>query len=287
MMLIMALSFSVMNVFARMAGDIPAMQKTFFRNLISLLFAICLILRHKTPLQVARPARIHLLSRCVFGIISVMSNFYAVDHLLLSDASMLNKMSPFFSILFAYLLLRERVTVVQIVMAVISFGGCLLILRPSGDGLVSLAALVALLGGMCGGLAYTEVRVMGTHGLRTEMIVFYFSLFTCLVCLPWLALNYCPMTGRQLLCLLGVGVAATLGQFTITVAYTLAPASQISAYDYMQVPFSAILGYIFFQQMADGISYLGYAIICGCGVAMAIYNRRLEQNPPAPSAPPR
>ena len=39
-----------------------------------------------------------MLLRSVFGTLGILCNFYAVDHLVLSDASMLNKMSPFFVI---------------------------------------------------------------------------------------------------------------------------------------------------------------------------------------------
>ena len=82
------------------------------------------------------------------------------------------------------------------------------------------------------------------------------------------------MTLVQLLMLLLAGTAAAGGQFAITRAYIYAPAKQISVYDYSQIVFSAILGFIIFGQIPDGFSFLGYFIIIAMAVWMFIYNKR-------------
>ena len=108
------------------------------------------------------------------------------------------------------------------------------------------------------------------------MTVMCFSLFSCLVSLPFVILNYRPMTMNQLLCLLLAGVCATGGQFSITAAYTFAPAKEISVFDYSQVVFAALLGYLFLGQLADSLSYLGYLVIIGTAVAKWIYTIKKE-----------
>ena len=74
----------------------------------------------------------------------------------------------------------------------------------------------------------------------------------------------------------GAGAAATLGQFGVTLAYLHAPAKEISVFDYTQVLFSAALGFFMFGQIPDGLSVLGYIVICGVSVAMFCYNRHLD-----------
>ena len=273
-MLFSALCFSFMNVCVRLAGDLPAMQKSFFRNCISLAVALVLILRERTPLSVPPGQRKHLFSRCFFGTVGVVCNFYSVDHMLLSDATMLNKMSPFFSALFAAWLLKEKATWVQVLLSCAALSGCALILKPSVTGLIAPAAAVALLGGVVAGLAYAEVRVLGVHNVPKNLIIFCFSAFSCLTALPVLIFDYTPMTFSQLGFLLLAGVTATGGQFGITAAYCCAPAAEVSVYDYSQIIFAAFLGYILFQQIPDGLSILGYAVICGAAVAMTLYNNR-------------
>ena len=94
----------------------------------------------------------------------------------------------------------------------------------------------------------------------------FFSTFSTLFCLPFFLYNYEPMSMRQLLCLCGAGLTAAGGQLAITAAYTYAPAKEISVYDYTQVIFAAIWGFIIFGQRPDIFSVIGYVIIIGAAV---------------------
>ena len=121
------------------------------------------------------------------------------------------------------------------------------------------------------------VRALGKTGIHKSVIVFFFSAFSCLAVLPVLIAGYVPMAPMQLAYLLLAGVAAAGGQFSVTSAYCFAPAREISVYDYTQVIFSAVLGFILFGQLPDGLSVLGYILICGTGVATFLYNRRQDR----------
>ena len=187
---------------------------------------------------------------------------------------MLNKLSPFFAILFSVFLLREKPNLVQVLGVLVAFGGSVCIIKPSFDNPQTLPALAGALGGLGAGAAYTFVRYLGARGENGSRIVFYFSAFSCLVCLPFLLLDYAPVSARQLVYLLLAGVFACVGQLGITKAYVCAPAKEISVYDYTQVLFAAALGYFAFGEVPDGLSVLGYVLICGAGVGMFLYNRR-------------
>ncbi len=269
-----AFFFALMGLFVRLAGDLPAMQKSFFRNLVAMGAAAILLFRSRRPVHLAAGSWRDLLLRSAFGTLGILCNFYAVDHLVLADASMLNKMSPFFAILFSFFLLRERISLFQAVSVLTAFCGCLLIVRPSGQAMELLPALVGLAGGACAGLAYTMVRRLSKQGVAGPFIVFFFSAFSCAAAAPYLIFCYHPMTGRQLLFLLLAGAAAAGGQFSITAAYSYAPARELSVYDYSQILFSALLGFLVFHQVPDLLSWLGYLIICGAAVAMFLHTRR-------------
>ena len=90
-----AFCFALMNVFVRAAGDLPSMQKSFFRNVVALAFAIIIMKKNSIPFRCRRKNLRYLLIRSVCGTLGILCNYYAIDHLVLSDASMLNKMSPF------------------------------------------------------------------------------------------------------------------------------------------------------------------------------------------------
>ena len=146
-----ALCFAFMNVFIRAAGDLPSLQKVFFRNLIAF-FAAWFVMRRKHVAFSGKKSNLLLLvCRSMFGLVGMMGNFYAVDHLVLADASMLNKMSPFFAILFSMLILKESLSFKQVAAVLGAFAGSLLIIKPTGFDIQSPAAAVGLLEGWAPG----------------------------------------------------------------------------------------------------------------------------------------
>ncbi|MCC8028524.1 MAG: DMT family transporter [Lachnospiraceae bacterium] len=269
-----ALCFAFMNMFVRLAGDLPSVEKSFFRNLIAFAIALIMMIRQKQRFTVEKGNWKYMILRAGFGTIGILCNFYAVDHLVLSDASMLNKMSPFFVIIFSFLILKEKLTPIQVTAVCGAFAGSLLIIKPTFLNMDLLPSLIGLCGGLCAGIAYTMVRVLGQHGQKGTSVVLFFSGFSCLVTLPYLLFAFQPMSAVQVLFLLGAGLAAAGGQFAITAAYYHAPARKISVYDYSQIIFSALIGYVVFQQIPDRYSVAGYAVIIAMAVWMFFYNRR-------------
>ena len=257
-----AFGFSLMTFFVRLSGDVPTMQKAFFRNAFAAVITVVLLLRSEEKFRVKKGSWGDIALRCLFGTSGLICNFYAIDRLGIADANMLNKLSPFFAILISIPILKEKPKLMDIAATVIAFIGALFIIRPGGDVSV-IPALIGLYGGFGAGTAYVFVRRLGGKGERTPIIVLCFSLFSCLVTAPFLLFDYHPMTGRQWLCLILAGVAASLGQFGITSAYKFAPAKEISVFDYTQVIFAALLGMIFLHELPSAWSVVGYVIIIG------------------------
>ena len=170
--------------------------------------------------------------------------------------------------IFSALILKEKVKIPQALIVIGAFLGSLLIIKPTPAIFSEPASLIGLLGGLGAGVAYTYVRVLGQKGEKGPFIVFVFSSFSCIATLPFLILDYHPMSIMQIVCLLFAGLAASGGQFSITAAYFHAPAKEISVYDYSQIIFSALLGFIIFGQVPDIYSWIGYIIICTMAVVM-------------------
>lgn len=270
---ISAFCFALMSMFVHLSGDLPSTQKSFFRNLVAAVFAGIILAKDKEPLRCKKENLPYLVQRSVFGTIGILCNYYAVDHLVLADASMLNKMSPFFAVVFSYLILKEKVTLKQALIVLGAFAGSLFVIKPTISNMDLLPSLIGLLGGIGAGAAYTMVRKLGELGERGPFIVFFFSIFSCLATLPFLIFDYHPMTFAQTGTLLLAGLSAAGGQFSITSAYYYAPAREISVYDYSQIIFSSLLGFFVFGQMPDIWSWLGYGIILLMAVLMFLYNK--------------
>lgn len=269
-----AFCFALMNMFVRLSGDLPSVQKSFFRNLVALVFAFAILKKDRVWFSGKRENIKYLFLRSAAGTVGILCNYYAIDRMVLSDASMLNKMSPFFVIIFSFFILKEKIKPPQILIVAGAFLGSLLIIRPTAHIFQSPAALVGLLGGLTAGLAYTYVRLLGEKGEKGPFVVFTFSTFSCVVTLPFLIFQYHAMSAMQLVYLLFAGLCAAGGQFSITAAYFHAPAREISVYDYSQIVFSALLGFFVFGQIPDVLSWMGYAVICVMAVLMFLYNNR-------------
>ena len=264
-LLLAAFFFSLMTFFVRISGDLPTMQKAFFRNFFALLIAIGSILKNKVRFSIRKGNGISVLMRCLFGTSGMIANFWAIDRLGIADANMLNKLSPFFAIIVSYFIMKEIPSGTDWACVIMAFTGSLFIIKPS-TGLAVIPALVGLYGGFGAGAAYAFVHKMGKTGQPGKTIVFYFSLFSCLVAGPFMVFNWHPMTLAQWGCLIGAGVAAAGGQFNITAAYQNAPAKDISVFDYTQVIFAAILGMVFLSEFPDIYSIIGYVVIIGAAV---------------------
>lgn len=273
-----AFCFSCMNVCVRLAGDVPTFQKSFFRNLVAFLVALALLAWERKGFGPENPKNWPLLlGRSFFGTVGLLANFYAVDHLLLSDATMLNKMSPFFAVIASFFLLKEKLSPVQGVSLVGAFIGALLIIKPTFGNMDLGPSLIGLLGGLSAGMAYTLVRLLGKRGERGAYIVFVFSAFSCLAVLPYVLVVHAPMTAKQVLTLVAAGLFAAGGQFSVTAAYCCAPAKELSVYDYSQIIFSALLGFFIFGDVPDVLSVLGYFSICGMAVLNFRHSNRLSR----------
>ena len=148
-----AFGFSMMSVFIRLAGDIPTMEKAFFRNFVALILVSILLFINRVPLKPEKGSWPFLTGRAVFGTIALLLNFYAIDHLVLADANMLNKLSPFFAIIFSIFLLRERPTAVQIAGVLTALLGSVRIIKPGFEGAAVFPSLAGFLSGAGAGLA--------------------------------------------------------------------------------------------------------------------------------------
>lgn len=272
-----ALFFSFMNMFVNLSGDVPTVQKTFFRNLFALIVAGGVMIRNRESVIPKKGARLDLLLRSAIGYAGVVCNFYALGRLNLSDASLLNKMSPFFAIIFSVFLLKERANKIQWAIILTAFVGAMFVIKPSFQNAELIPSIAGFLGGVCAGAAYTFVRRATQKGVKSYYVVFFFSAFSSLAALPFVIFDYHPMTMYQFLMLLGAGLSAAAAQFCITAAYSYAPAKEVSIYDYSQIIFSAALGFIVMNQIPDPLSVIGYVIIIAAAYVMFRYNNRKSE----------
>lgn len=282
--IISAFGFALMALFVRLCDDygaaVSSFEKSFFRNAIALLLAIVVFLRtpahglHAHAFQPTTPRRkawLLLFARSLFGSVGIFGNFYALSKIPIGEAMTLNKTAPFFAVLFAGIFLGERVNRRQVLALALAFTGAILVMKPGFGADEPFAACCALAGGLGAGIAYTCVHELGRLGVGSALIIVIFSAFSCLCAVPFIIVDFTPLTLAQLLILLGAGVGAAIGQFGVTTAYRLAEPRSVAVYDYTNIIFTSLFGYFFFAQTPDALSILGFGLIIFAALSM---NRR-------------
>lgn len=271
-MVLSGLSFALMGAAVKLAGDLPVTMKVFFRNLVTLGITSAVAFNMRDNPFGPTPHAKLLVLRSLCGLAGVLLYFLALGKLTLADASLLNKTSPFFVILFAVVLLKEPFDRAVLPALLAAFLGALLVIKPSFD-YELWPAVGGFFSGMFAGMAYVLVRSMKGRE-SPNRIIFTFSLVSTLATLPFLVADPVRPTAGQWLALAGTGVFAAGGQYGLTFAYHHARASRISVFTYLHVLFALVVGLVVWGERPDWASIIGGLLIVGAAVHIHLAGRR-------------
>ncbi|MGM0443521.1 MAG: DMT family transporter [Fibrobacterota bacterium] len=276
-MILASLSFAVMQTAVKVIPDIPVFEKVLVRNLVSLFMAAGIAAKKKTSLFASgRKAFVLLVLRSFCGLSGVFLIFYAIQYLTIAEASIFIRLSPFWVALLSALFLKESLTKTKAAALIIAFSGALLIIRPGfiPTGGSYYAALGAgLLASLMAGGAYIFVSVLKKYE-KPETIVFFFSLISVLIMLPFtIAAGVMPDAGEGA-ALLIIGVSAGAGQMFLTNAYRLGKASEVSIYNYTGILFAVLIDLIIWQNRPSLFTLLGGVLVVTAGFMVYRASRR-------------
>jgi drug/metabolite transporter (DMT)-like permease len=259
-----ALMFASMGVAVRYASDsLPSEILVFLRNIFGLLFLLpWLYQRGFISLKTNRLSA-HI-ARSVTGLAAMYCFYYAIAHLPLAEAVLLNFSSPIFTAIIAMIWLGEKATRKIMLAIIIGFSGICLILKP-GLGILSAAALVGLISAVFAAIAMVTIRNLSKTE-PTYRIVFYFSVTATLIsAIPMFWFWQTPDL-KPLVAMVFAGLSATLGQLFLTHGYSLAPAARVSPYSYNTILFAAVYGWIFWSETPDMLTLFGAVLIVCAGI---------------------
>jgi len=272
-MVLSAFLFSLMSLLVKELGTrIPTQEVVFARALVSMIVAYVLV-RRASPGNWGRRKGL-LVVRGLAGFSALSCFFYALVHLPLADATVIQYTNPVWTAWLGWIVLGEALTIGEAVLSGAGLLGVLLIARPTflfgGDmRLDAFATVVGVAGALFSAAAYVSVRKLG----RTEhpmVIVFYFTVVTVPASLPgMLAWGVVMPTLTEVVLLAGVGVTAVLGQLYLTRGLQLETAGRATAIGYVQILFAATWGMFFFGEFPDGLSLLGAAMVLVSVVVLA------------------
>jgi drug/metabolite transporter (DMT)-like permease len=249
----------------------------FFRSFFGLVALMPWLVRGgSAALRTPYPRR--QVTRALAGLAAMYCFFYAIAHLPLGEAMLLNYSSPLFIPFIAWLWIGEPIPA-RIGWAIgAGFAGITLILKP-GLGFLSLASIVGLASGVLTATAMVAIRGLAREEPTTR-IVFYFGAVCSLASAPPLLWGWRTPSLPTLALLVLVGVLATSGQLLLTRAYALAPAAHIGPFTYSSVVFAALFGWLFWGEVPNAFSLAGALLVGLAGfLAIRVMGSRAEEVP--------
>ncbi|UCE82378.1 MAG: DMT family transporter [Deltaproteobacteria bacterium] len=236
----------------------------FFRNICALIFILPWLWYSRPQGGVkTRFFQLHLL-RSMAGLAAMYCFFYAIANLRLSEAFLLAATAPLFIPVIAYVWIREPLAQKVRGAIIIGFIGIVLILKP-GLAIFQPVALVGLGAGILAAVAMVSIRRM-SNSEPIIRIVFYFTALGTLVSAVPLGWSWQSPKSEIWWLLILIGLLAAVGQFLLTKGYSLAPAAQVGPFTYGNVVFATFLGWIFWGESLDSLTWAGAFLICIAGV---------------------
>ena len=279
-MLIASFSFAIMGAFAKLASQsMSSLEVVFFRNVFGV--AIVGFAIYKKPMVGKGGKPLLLFFRGFMGFVALLAFFYNIAHISLGDAMTWSKTSPVFTAIFAFLFLKERLSLSGWIAVFVGFVGIVFITQPSGLGF-SKYDFLGLFSGIGAALAYTSIRelknyydtraiVLSFMGIGTlgPVVLFWVSNFVDMPELDFILGEFVLPKGIVWVYVIGMGLFATLSQLLMTKAYSLEKAGIIGAVSYTNIFFSVIVGVMLGDASPDFATSVGISLIILAGIMVA------------------
>ena len=278
-----ALLFSLMSLLVKVVGQrVPTMQVVFSRSVITLVITSALVRAKGAGMWGSPSNRVLLVARGILGFSAVTCFFYALSHLPLAEATVIQYTNPVWTAVIAAVVLSEHLKLVEIVGVAASLAGVVLVARPeilfggATAGLDPVAVGVALSGSILSASAYVTIRSLGDDE-HPYVIIFYFALIGTVgsaVLLPTTGSLVWPST-TEWLAMIGVGLTAQAAQIFLTLGLRHERAGRAMAVGYLQIAFAAAWGLVFFSEFPDLLGLAGIAMILS-GTFVVARRRQVE-----------
>jgi drug/metabolite transporter (DMT)-like permease len=278
LMIISTVSFAIMNASIRdVTQTLEPMMVVFFRNFLGLFVLAPFFIRHGlAPLRTERLG-LHWV-RAGLNLFAMAAFYIGLSLTPLAEATALAFTAPLFAVLLAICFLGEKVGLRRWTAIAIGFAGALVILRP-GLAAVEIGAVAVLTSAIIWSGTLIVIKVLS----RTDSsltITAYMALLLAVLSLPVAIFYWQTPTFLQFLLLALIAITGTLGQYTLVEALSGADAQVVMPLDFMRLLWTALLGFLLFQEIPDIFVFLGAAMIVASATYVAVRERaKTEQKP--------
>jgi drug/metabolite transporter (DMT)-like permease len=244
---------------------VPVFEIVFFRNAFAFV-PLGLYIWRTSGLSVLKTRRpLGHLHRSAVGLTGMVCSFFAIQHLALTQATAFTFAAPLFMTALSAVMLREVVGWHRWGAVAVGFVGVLIMVRPQ-PGHMDLAGVgFALTAALGSALAMVQIRQIAVTE-KGPTIVFYFTLAGTLLGLAVSLFDWVMPDARTLAVLVLGGLVGGVGQLFLTEAIRVAPVGVVAPFDYSQLIWAAILGYLVWGELPQPATLAGAAVVAASGL---------------------
>ncbi len=279
-MLISSFLFSFTGGFAKeLSTYISSLEVVFFRNIMGVIIILFAI--YKSPLNQKGGRFLLLFARGLIGFSALLMYFYNIAHIPLAEAQTFSKVSPIFTAIFSYLILREKLSQLAWLGVFIGFLGVLFV---TGFDILHLSKTdwFGILSGVGAGLAYTSIRELRKYydnraivlsfmlvGTIGPILLMFIGEFHTSPSLDWIISPFVMPTGWAWFHIVGLGIFATASQLYMTKAYSLAQGGIVGTISYTTIIFSIFIGMFLGDVFPSTALFIGIGFIIISGILVS------------------
>lgn len=265
-MLAAVTTFAVMDVLMkRLVEDYPAMQVTFLRGAASLPFLIAataLLGRWRDLIPKRWP--LHIM-RGFLSVALLWCFVYAMGQLSLANAYAIFMSAPLLIVALSVPILGERVGWRQWLAVLAGLVGVIIVLKPSGAGLVTIGGLAALASAIGYAVSAITIRILSRTD-SSAATVFWSLLFLTIISGAIASVRWVPVQWDHWPLIAGLGLSGALGQHFITEAFRLAPPPVVAPLEYTALAWGLLYDWLLWATVPGLRMLAGAFVIVASGI---------------------
>ncbi|MDQ7002915.1 MAG: DMT family transporter [Ghiorsea sp.] len=238
---------------------LPNQELVFLRNMFALFIITPFFIINPSKVEGVRVRRLYFL-KVVSGLLAMYCYYYTLTEVSLVQAVLLNNTSPLFIPLIAMLLLGERLSKLRLLYLCGGFVGIALIVAEAGSFSINHGVFIGLLSGFFLAISSVSVSALSERG-EPIALLFYFMLITTLCSLVLIDNTWFFPSDHQMFILLLAGLVTVVGSYFSVRALLAESANVLAALQFLTVPFSLILGIVFWDEVATMQFFIGAILI--------------------------
>lgn len=271
-MLLAILCIDLYMVIIKFLGDeYSIIQLTLFRNVAAIIPLLLLILfTNEFSTIFKNLGNKFLILSCLRGICFLSMNvfiFISVVNLEFATAMTLTFSSPFFIVILSIILLSEKIGIYRWSAVIIGFVGVVMIMKPTSE-IFSLYSIFPILTAIAWAFTVIILKfIQGNHS--TAKIQLYTLIFNVIggLLLFFVTTGHVEIKNfKDFILMTMTGVLGGTAAILFIYSYRLISASKIASFEYLGIPSSFILGWIFFNEAPWNQLFPGVIVIIFAGM---------------------